>query len=119
MFKVVTHVCASAQSPCSLLSVETLSIQGMTAYPGYLVRCSFAAEHVFHFQSSLLLAQSLAAIPQDFLREQQMQAKFKTLKVAHERYKDSTQSSNLLMLQSVSSSCLVYLGFPIENNERS
>lgn len=83
---------ASAQSPCSVLSVETLSIQGMTAYPGYLVRCSFAAEHnVLHFQSSHLLAQSLAAIPQDFLREQQTQAKFKTLKAAHERYKDSTQ----------------------------
>lgn len=106
-----------------LLQASALYFQwkpSLTAYPGYLVRCSFAAEHsVLLFQSSLLLAQSLAAIPQDFLRKQQMQAKFKTLKAAHERYKDSTQSSNLLMLQSVSSSCLVYLGFPIENSESS
>lgn len=77
-----------------LLKAPALYFQwkpSLTAYPGYLVRCSFAAEHVFHFRSSPLLAQSLAAIPQDFLREQQTQAKFKTLKAAHERYKDSTQ----------------------------
>lgn len=84
-------MCTSAQSPCSLLSVETLTDIKPKLLSDF-APCSFPAEHnVLHFQICPLLAQSLAAIPRDFLREQQMQANFKTLKVVHERYKDSTQ----------------------------
>lgn len=84
-------MCASAQCPCSLLSVETFTDR-KSRLLGVFSPFSFAAEHnVLHFQSYPLLAQSLAAISHNFIREQQMQAKFKTSQVVHKRHKDSTQ----------------------------
>lgn len=112
-----TCLCASAQSPCSIFSLETLT-DNVHSLLGVFAWCSFTAEQkTLCFQSSTL-PQCLADIPLDLLRDQQMQGKFKILQDRMSFMKDfeiRPKSPHLPMFQTVSSCCLVYLSFLIDD----